>query len=40
MVRSIAFGEPCSLIGILILLAYLTIFTVIGLYFVYQKKNL
>lgn len=40
MIRSIAFGEPCSLTGILILLAYLTVFTAVGLYFVYQKKNL
>lgn len=40
MIRSIAFREPCSLHGILILLGYLTVFTGVGLYFVYQKKNL
>lgn len=40
MVRSIASNEPADLRGILILFAYLIIFTAIGLYFVYKKKNL
>lgn len=40
MVRSISTGEPAKLYGILVLLAYLTVFTGIGLYFVYKKKNL
>ena len=40
MVRSISVGEPARLYGILVLLAYLTVFTAIGLYFVYKKKNL
>lgn len=40
MVRSIAWGEPADLRGILILAAYLTVFTCVGLYFVYKKKNL
>lgn len=40
MIRSIAFGEAYHPVGILILFSYLTIFTVIALYFVYQKKNL
>ncbi len=40
MVRSIASGESISLMGIPLLLAYLTFFTSIALCFVYQKKNL
>lgn len=40
MIRSIAFGEAYHPVGILILFSYLTVFTVIALYFVYQKKNL
>lgn len=40
MVRSIACGEPVNLMGIPVLLTYLSIFTAIGLYFVYKKKNL
>lgn len=40
MVRSISMGEPANLYGILVLLVYLAVFTGIGLYFVYKKKNL
>jgi ABC-type polysaccharide/polyol phosphate export permease len=40
MVRAIAWGEEVNLIGIVVLLVYLAVFTGIGLYFVYQKKNL
>ncbi len=40
MVRGIASGESISLMGIPLLLAYLTFFTSIALCFVYQKKNL
>ena len=40
MIRSIAFGEPCNLIGVLILMTYLVVFTTVSLHFVYQKKNL
>jgi len=40
MVRSISAGEPAELWGIVILLVYLTVFTAVGLYFVYKKKNL
>lgn len=40
MVRSISAGEPVNLYGILVLLLYLAVFTGIGLYFVYKKKNL
>lgn len=40
MVRSISAGEPAGLYGILVLLAYLAVFTSVGLYFVYKKKNL
>jgi ABC-type polysaccharide/polyol phosphate export permease len=40
MVRSIAFDEQPNYQGILVLLAYLIIFTAIGLHFVYKKKNL
>lgn len=40
MVRGIASGEPVSLAGIPLLLAYLSVFTAVALYFVYQKKNL
>jgi ABC-type polysaccharide/polyol phosphate export permease len=40
MVRAIAWGEDVNLIGIVVLLVYLAVFTGIGLYFVYQKKNL
>lgn len=40
MVRSISAGENADLRGILILLVYLIVFTGVGLYFVYKKKNL
>lgn len=40
MIRSISAGEATNLIGIPILLAYLTVLTAVGLYFVYKKKNL
>lgn len=40
MVRGMASGESISLMGIPLLLAYLTFFTSIALCFVYQKKNL
>ena len=40
MVRAISTQEPADLRGILILLAYLVVFTAAGLYFVYKKKNL
>lgn len=40
MVRSISTGEQPNLWGIVILLVYLIVFTAIGLYFVYKKKNL
>lgn len=40
MDRGIASGESISLMGIPLLLAYLTFFTSIALCFVYQKKNL
>lgn len=40
IVRSIAYGETPNLYGILVLLVYLVIFTALGLYFVYKKKNL
>ncbi len=40
MVRGIASGEPVSLIGIPLLFAYLAVFTLFALYFVYKKKNL
>lgn len=40
MVRAIAWGEEADLRGILVLFIYLIVFSVIGLYFVYKKKNL
>ncbi len=40
IVRSISVGEQPNLSGILLLLTYLVIFSLIGLYFVYKKKNL
>ncbi len=40
MVRSISTGEPAGLYGVAVLLLYLAVFTAIGLYFVYKKKNL
>lgn len=40
MIRSIAWGEAADLRGILVLAAYLAVFSTIGLYFVYKKKNL
>lgn len=40
MIRAIAVGETADLRGIIVLLVYLVVFTAIGLYFVYQKKNL
>lgn len=40
MVRSISAGEATDLRGLAVLIAYLAVFTAIGLYFVYKKKNL
>ncbi len=40
MVRSIAYGESWEPAGIAVLLAYLLVFTGIGLWFVYKKPNL
>ncbi len=40
MIRAIFTGEEPNLIGIPVLLIYLGVFSVIGLYFVYKKKNL
>lgn len=40
MVRHIAYQEEWSPIGIVVLLIYLLILTVIGLWFVYKKQNL
>ncbi len=40
MIRAIATGEPADFRGILILLVYLLVFIVAGLYFVYKKENL
>lgn len=40
MVRAISCGEAANLWGILILLIYLVLFTIAGLYFVYKKENL
>ncbi len=40
MIRSIAAGETTNYIGILILLAYLMVFTSISFWFIYKKKNL
>lgn len=41
VVRGIATGEPVSVItAVLILLAYLTVFTSIAFWFIYKKKNL
>lgn len=40
MVRSISAGEAPDLRGLAVLIAYLAVFTAIGLYFVYKKKNL
>lgn len=40
MVRSIAYGEAWNPAGILVLILYLAVFMVIGLWFVYRKQNL
>lgn len=40
IVRSIAYGEPYSLAGIAVLLAYLTVLVGLSLWFVYKKQNL
>jgi ABC-type polysaccharide/polyol phosphate export permease len=40
MVRAIASGEQADFRGFVVLFAYLIVFTAIGLYFVYKKKNL
>ena len=40
MIRAIATGEAADFRGILVLLAYLIVFIVAGLYFVYKKENL
>ncbi|MCB6993168.1 ABC transporter permease [bacterium 210820-DFI.6.37] len=40
MMRSISAGEAAGFTGILILLAYLAVFTGIAFWFIYKKKNL
>lgn len=40
MMRSISSGEPAGFTGLLILLAYLAVFTGIAFWFIYKKKNL
>lgn len=40
MIRAIAAGEAADLTGILVLLAYLTVFMCVAFYFVYKKENL
>ncbi|MCI9136314.1 MAG: ABC transporter permease [Lachnospiraceae bacterium] len=40
IVRSVAYGEPYSLSGILVLCCYLLVLTALGLWFVYRKQNL
>lgn len=40
IVRAVAYGDPYSLSGILVLLIYLAVLTGIGLWFVYKKQNL
>lgn len=40
MVRSIAYGEAWNPMGILVLVTYLAVFMVIGMWFVYKKQNL
>lgn len=40
IVRAVAYGDPYSLSGILVLLIYLVVLTAIGLWFVYKKQNL
>lgn len=40
IVRSVAYGEPYSLSGILVLAVYLLVLTAVGLWFVYRKQNL
>lgn len=40
MIRAIATGELADFRGVLILLVYLLVFIVAGLYFVYKKENL
>lgn len=40
MVRSIAYGEAWNPAGIIVLLAYLAVLILIGMWFVYRKQNL
>lgn len=40
MVRNIAYGEAWDPVGIVVLVIYLVIFMIIGLWFVYRKQNL
>ena len=40
MIRSISAGEPAGFTGLLILLAYLSVFMGIAFWFIYKKKNL
>ena len=40
MIREIASGETVHYVGILVLLVYLVVFTVIAMWFIYKKENL
>ena len=40
MIRDIASGETVHYVGILVLLVYLVVFTVIAMWFIYKKENL
>ena len=40
MIRAIASKQPVSYMGILVLLVYLVIFTLIAMWFIYKKENL
>lgn len=40
IVRSVAYGEPYSAAGVLVLLVYLAVLTAVSLWFVYKKQNL
>lgn len=40
MIRHIAYGEAWNPAGVMVLLVYLTLFTVAGMWFVYRKQNL
>ena len=40
MIRSIANGQPAGVFGFIILFAYLIVFGVISVVFIYKKKNL